>query len=305
VGRVEGLGGLVVLRSASPAGCIRVNPPQTSITITNLMPDTTFTYVVYAINSRGQRSGNSNSVTYTTPPDVTPPAPAPQLSQTYLRPTRIGVSWTGSTDNTSQVWHTLYLNGDPLPQFTDWIGLRSATLFNLTPGTTYEFQVVARDRYFNLAPSNVVSVTTPSTTDTTPPTAPTNLVGAELDNEIHMSWTQSTDDADPQSEILYEFYLNGVAHPDDILFGSSGLVYCRFASVFTTIVAKAVDTSGNRSGPSNESPSNALSARALGGTRARRERALVVGQPFSYVRSSERPEPPETRSSSTGPTPRA
>jgi chitodextrinase len=235
-----------------PAGCIRVNPPQTSITITNLMPDTTFTYVVYAINSRGQRSGNSNSVTYTTPPDVTPPAPAPQLSQTYLRPTRIGVSWTGSTDNTSQVWHTLYLNGDPLPQFTDWIGLRSATLFNLTPGTTYEFQVVARDRYFNLAPSNVVSVTTPSTTDTTPPTAPTNLVGAELDNEIHMSWTQSTDDTDPQNEILYEFYLNGVTHPDDVLFGSSGLVYCRFASGFTTVVAKAVDTSGNRSGPSNQ-----------------------------------------------------
>jgi hypothetical protein len=67
-----------------------------------------------------------------------------------------------------------------------------------------------------------------------------------------MSWTQSTDDTDPQYEILYEFYLNGVMHPDDVLFGSSGFAYCRFASGFTTVVAKAVDTSGNRSGPSNQ-----------------------------------------------------
>jgi hypothetical protein len=66
-----------------------------------------------------------------------------------------------------------------------------------------------------------------------------------------MTWTQSTDDTDPQSVILYEFYLNGVTHPGDNLFGSSGFVYCRQASGFTTVVAKAVDSSGNRSGPSN------------------------------------------------------
>ena len=67
----------------------------------------------------------------------------------------------------------------------------------------------------------------PSTTDTVPPTAPTNLSGDTLDNEIHMNWGLSTDNADPQSQILYEFYLNGVANRGDVLFGSSGLVYCR------------------------------------------------------------------------------
>jgi hypothetical protein len=95
-------------------------------------------------------------------------------------------------------------------------------------------------------------MTTPSSTDTVPPTAPTSLTGAEMADEVHMNWGLSTDNTDPQSEILYEFYLNGVMHPADILFGSSGLVYCREASGVTTVVARAVDTSGNRSEPSNE-----------------------------------------------------
>jgi hypothetical protein len=43
-----------------------------------------------------------------------------------------------------------------------------------------------------------------------------------------------------------------VMHPDDDLFGSSGFIYCREASGFTTVVARAVDSSGNRSEPSNE-----------------------------------------------------
>jgi chitodextrinase len=231
-----------------PAGCIRVNPPQTSITITNLMPDTTFTYVVYAINSRGQRSGNSNSVTYTTPPDVTPPAPAPQLSQTYLRPTRIGVSWTASTDNTSQVWYTLYHNGEP--QIWDAIGLRSYTLFHLEQGTTHEFKVVARDRYFNLAHSNVISVTTPTSTDTTPPSAPTNLTGQLIENEAWIDWTQSTDDTDPPSDILYDTYVDDQRTADGILGGDSTVAYCRTFGL-ATFTVKAVDSSGNVSEPSN------------------------------------------------------
>jgi hypothetical protein len=92
MGRVEGLGGLVVLRPAASRGLYSGQPAADDHN--DHQPDAghDVTYVVYAINSRGQRSGDSNSVTYTTPPDVTPPAPAPQLSQTYLRPTRIGVS---------------------------------------------------------------------------------------------------------------------------------------------------------------------------------------------------------------------
>ena len=164
-------------------------------------------------------------------------------------PARAGFSWTQSVDNVSQVLYTFYANG--IPQAS----LFSEThywAFDLTPSATYEFQVIARDVFGNAVEGNTVTMTMPSTTDTVPPTAPTNLSGAALDNEIHMNWGLSTDNADPQSQILYEFYLNGVPNPGDVLFGSSGLVYCREASGFTTVVARAVDSSGNRSAPSNE-----------------------------------------------------
>ena len=228
---------------------VAVPQAQTTITFTRLWPETTYSFFVYAEDAAGNRSGNSNTVNHTTSRDVTPPAPAPQLTVNPFAPARAGFSWTRSVDNVSEVQYTLYADGIPqLSQFSfEW-----ATLWTLTPGATYEFQVIARDVFGNAAAGDPVSVTMPSTTDTTPPTAPTNLSGVMIENEIHMTWIQSTDDTDPQSQILYEFYLNGVMHPDDDLFGSSGLVYCRQASGTTTVVAKAVDSSGNRSGPSNE-----------------------------------------------------
>jgi chitodextrinase len=227
---------------------VTVPQTQTTLTFSRLWPDRTYTYTVWAVDAAGNRSGNSNTVSYTTPPDVTPPTPAPQLTVNPFRPARAGFSWTQSTDNVSQVQYTLYANGIPQVAFFDYT---QHTLFYLTPSATYEFQVIARDVFGNAVASDPVTVTMPSSADTEPPTAPTNLTGAEMANEVHMSWGLSTDDTDPQSEILYEFYLNGVLNPD-VNFGSSGFVYCREASGFTTVVARAVDSSGNRSEPSNE-----------------------------------------------------
>jgi chitodextrinase len=227
---------------------VAVPQTQTTLTFSRLWPGQTYTYTVYAVDAAGNRSGNSNTVSHTAPQDVTPPTPAPQLTVTPFRPARAGFSWTQSVDNVSQVQYTLYANGIPQVALFDYT---HHTLFYLTPSTTYEFQVIARDVFGNAVEGNTVSITTPSSADTVPPTAPTNLTGAEMADEVHMNWGLSTDNTDPQSEILYEFYLNGVLNPE-VIFGSSGFVYCRSASGFTTVVARAVDTSGNRSEPSNE-----------------------------------------------------
>ena len=227
---------------------VAVPQTQTTLAFTRLWPEQTYRYTVYAVDAAGNRSGDSNMVSYTVPADVTPPTPAPQLTVTPISPARAGFSWTRSVDNVSQVQYTLYANGIPQVALFDYT---HHTLFYLTPSTTYEFQVIARDVFGNAVEGNTVSMTTPSSADTVPPTAPTNLTGAEMADEVHMNWGLSTDNSDPQSVILYEFYLNGVLNPD-VVFGSSGFVYCREASGFTTVVARAVDTSGNRSEPSNE-----------------------------------------------------
>lgn len=115
------------------------------------------------------------------------------------------------------------------------------------------FRVTARDAYGNVAESNVLSVTMPVATDTVPPTAPMNLSlsSESAAPEAWLDWDQSTDDTDPQSEILSEVYLNGERNDDGAIGYGSTITYCR-APGPTRIVIRAVDTSGNVSAPSNE-----------------------------------------------------
>jgi chitodextrinase len=237
---------------ANSASCLRVDPPQTTFTRSGLAPGRTTTWTVYAIDAAGNRSATSNAVTHTTPADTTPPT-APTLTASAVYPARVTVTWTASTDNTSGVLYTVYLNGSVL---ADWWPYRFANALHLTPSTTYEFRVDARDNFGNVSQSNVLSVTTPAKTEDVPPSAPTNLaLGFQSSQgEAWLSWSQSADDTDSPSEILYDVYFNGVrGHPDDSAIGSgSTIAYCRgLATGPTEIVVRAVDTSGNVSASSN------------------------------------------------------
>jgi len=218
--------------------------------MTNLMPDRTTTWTVYAIDARGNRSGNSNTVTHTTPPDTTPPSPAPTLSAAIVVPTWIHVTWTQSVDSQTQVFYKLVLDGRVISESVGW---QFYTALHLEPSSTHEFQVIARDGYGNSVASNVLTVTTPPKQEDVPPTAPTNLaLGFQSSQgEAWLSWTQSTDDTDPQSLIEYEIYVNGVLSPLPVSAGvDEDFVYATAsgANVFTV---KAVDRAGNTSQASN------------------------------------------------------
>lgn len=229
------------------SGCLRVDPPGTTLTRSFLMPDRTHTFSVYAIDFAGNRSANSNTVAYTTPPDTTPPSPAPTLSASVY-PTRVHVGWTQAKDNTSQVWYTLYADGSVV--VADQIGLNSWTFLDLQPSSTHTYRVTARDAYFNAVESNVLAVTTPPKTDDVAPTAPTNLRFnfRSSSNELWLEWDLSTDNRDPQGEIIYYVYQNGVL--TDWAGGGFTITYCA-EPTDTEVWLTAVDTSGNESEPSN------------------------------------------------------
>ena len=231
-------------------GCIRVDPPQTTFTFSRLWPGTTFNYSVVALTSTGKRSASSNTVSYTTPPDTTAPS-APELSLTGVWPVRVAVAWTRSVDDTGgQVWYTLLVNG--VDYGANQIGFQSALVLDRTPSTTYDLQVTVRDYFGNTNQSNVVTVTTPAVTDHTPPTTPTNLRFSPETSppELWLDWDPSTDDTDPQSLILYDVYINGV--PEHALIGGTDtIVYCRDTGE-NRLTMQAVDSSGNKSGHSNE-----------------------------------------------------
>jgi hypothetical protein len=119
------------------------------------------------------------------------------------------------------------------------------TVFYLEPSTTHTF-------YFGNSVDSNVPTTLPKT-DTVAPSAPTNLRFSfqTAPPELWLNWDPSTDDTDSQNLILYETYLNGVLVPDGVVGGTNTIAYCRDLGP-TTVVLRAVDTSGNRSGPSNE-----------------------------------------------------
>jgi chitodextrinase len=231
--------------------CRRVDQPQTTFSMSNLAPDRTTTWTVYAIDVMGNRSANSNAVTFTTPPDTTAPSPPPTVTASIVVPTWVHITWSKSVDNTTDVSYKVLLDGNVV---WDSVAYTFFTAFHLAPSSTHEFKVVARDGFGNAVESNVLTVTTPPKRDDNPPTAPTNLtLGFQSSQgEAWLSWGQSTDDTDPQSLIRYEVFFGPFHHDDDGAIGSGGTIaYCRQATGPTDIVVRAIDTSGNASEPSN------------------------------------------------------
>ena len=204
----------------------------------------TFSYQVWV------SYGFTHTVSATTPRDTTAPSP-PVVSVVGVNPTEVSLAWTASTDDGPYLFYQVFVNGVPN---VDARQNRFAVVHGLTPATTYQITVKARDLYGppNVsAPSNVVTVTTAavSAVDTAPPSSPVNLHGWDAGDgarEINLFWTESFDNQTPQASIAYEVYLNGVL--DHTTGGGRAILYATQGgeNTFTVI---AVDAAGNRSAP--------------------------------------------------------
>jgi chitodextrinase len=226
--------------------------PQSQTTFSlGIVPNSTYSFYVYAVDGSGNRSQRSNTVTVTAPDDTTAPTP-PVVSLVGVNPTEVSLEWTASTDDGSIIWYQVFVNGSLNADTRD---RRFAVVHDLTPETTYEITVKARDFYTwnESEPSNVLTVTTSavSATDTEPPSAPRNLHGWDVGDgarEINLFWIESFDNQTAQASIAYEVYMNGVL--DHTTGGDRAILYATQAgnNVFTVI---AVDDAGNRSAPAS------------------------------------------------------
>jgi chitodextrinase len=227
---------------------------RTTYTIDWLSPDRTYSFYVTATDKALNRSGQSNTVTVTTPRDTTPPT-APVLSGSVRGPSQVSLTWTQSTDDTTKyfIGYRIFANGAPVTQHINWYGERTVVLRHLTPATSYTFTVQASDSNGNTAMSNGLALTTEETSDVTPPSAPTNvrIVEDQSCGEVWVGWTQSTDDTDPQSLIEYEIYVNGVLSPLPVGGGIDRDFVYATAHGDNTFTVKAVDRAGNTSEASN------------------------------------------------------
>ncbi|MGW7254438.1 PQQ-dependent sugar dehydrogenase [Streptomyces sp. NPDC054834] len=104
------------------------------------------------------------------------------------------LAWGASTDNVGVTAYDLYEHGNKIGEVPG--SSTSKALTGLTPNTTYDLTVIARDAAGNTSSASpVVDCTTKPSSDTTPPTAPGTLsVSAVTANSADLSWGAATDD---------------------------------------------------------------------------------------------------------------
>ncbi len=105
----------------------------------------------------------------------------------------VTVKWTASTDNVGVTAYDIYHDGQLCNSVSGTT--LTGTCSSLSPKVTYGFYINARDAAGNVSqPSGTLSVTTPASTDTTPPTVPTAVHETSVTNtSIGLAWTASTD----------------------------------------------------------------------------------------------------------------
>ena len=236
---------------------ITIPSSQTSYLARFLPMNSNYSISVSAVDDRGNSSASSNTVTVRTLADETPPS-APVLETFVLGPSQVRLTWNNSTDNIplNCCSYVFFMNGVRITQHINWAaapaGHSSIIIRHLTPGSTNTFRVDAIDYQLNTSSSNPSTATTETSTDTVPPSVPTNvrLLRENGCAEVWLGWNQSTDDVDPQFAIEYEIYVNGVLSPLAVSAGVSEDFVYGTGFPDNTFTIKAVDRSGNSSAAS-------------------------------------------------------
>ena len=157
------------------------------------------TYDFQFVPDPGYTFTDSGSATCHNAPagDTTKPSAPTNVTATAPNANQVNLSWTAATDNVGVKDYQIYRGSNgatPSLLATTTTNAVTYTDSSVIGSTPYTYQVYAEDAAGNIGPaSNTAAVTTPSTTDTTPPSAPTLSQESIASNEIDLGWTVSTD----------------------------------------------------------------------------------------------------------------
>lgn len=133
---------------------------------TGLNANTTYTYLVVAVDGAGHLSPASAIATATTPaPDITPPSVPLNLTASSVTSNSVTLSWAASTDDIGVAGYQVFRNGTLVGSPTTM----TFTDVNLSPGTAYTYTVAAFDFSSNTSLRSDPLVVTTSTTVSAPP----------------------------------------------------------------------------------------------------------------------------------------
>ncbi|MFF2510512.1 PQQ-dependent sugar dehydrogenase [Streptomyces sp. NPDC058086] len=126
--------------------------------------------------------------------DTQAPSRPGQPSCSAIGEDALTLSWGASTDNVGVAAYDLYEHGNKLGEAAG--DATSKVLTGLSPNTTYNLTVIARDAAGNASQASpVVDCTTRPSSDTTPPGEPGTLTSSNVTaTSADLSWGASTDD---------------------------------------------------------------------------------------------------------------
>ncbi|MFD8212750.1 PQQ-dependent sugar dehydrogenase [Streptomyces sp. NPDC059697] len=137
---------------------------------------------------------NLDRVGVGTAADTQAPSRPGQPSCSAIGEDALTLSWGASTDNVGVAAYDLYEHGNKLDEAAG--DATSKVLTGLSPNTTYNLTVIARDAAGNASQASpVVDCTTRPSSDTTPPGKPGTLTSSNVTaTSADLSWGASTDD---------------------------------------------------------------------------------------------------------------
>jgi uncharacterized repeat protein (TIGR02543 family) len=220
---------------------------DTTLSLIGFKSGTQYTFTVKARDAAGNTSVASNQTTVILGQQVdsTPPTTPTNLRSTNVTSSSVSLAWNASSDENGVVVYHVYSNGQIVANPTS----TSATVAGLSSSTSYAFTVTAQDATGNVSnASSPLAVTTLQGADTTPPSAPSNLVASNVtDSSVTLTWSASTDNFGVASYTV----LNGSAVAASNLTGLSASITGLSSGVTYTFSVVAKDAAGNTSSSSN------------------------------------------------------
>lgn len=206
---------------------------------------------------------------FITAEDITPPT-VPVATATLTGVRQITLTWTASTDLGSGVASYSVQrsrSGPEGPWGAPTDGLTNTTLVesSLNEGSTYYYQVRAVDNAGNISAwSATTSESVPTSTDTTPPTDPSNLrATANSSSQITLTWTESSDTSGIASYSVQRSTTSTTGPWTSVGTGITATTFTNTGLTASTTYyyqVRAVDNAGNVSNWSTTAQATTLSA---------------------------------------------
>jgi chitodextrinase len=174
----------------------------TTYTDSGLAVYTSYTYTITAHDAATNSSNLSQPLYAATAQDTNPPSVPDNIHKTSSTITSVTLAWDAASDNVGVSGYHVYRNG----ALVGSPGGNGFTDTGLGVGTSYTYTISAFDSATNESAQSA-PFSADSSSDTTPPTIPSNLHTTTVhDDSISLGWDASTDDV---SVTGYKIYRDG------------------------------------------------------------------------------------------------